>query len=261
MTNSVVLIKQVPDTNGERNLVDGSWVVDRGSEVLLDEINERAVEAALQIKEKEGDGEVTVLTVGPEQATDAIRKALAMGADKGIHIQDDAIAGSDVVQTAWIIAKALGTIEGVDVVIAGNEATDGRAGALPAILSEYLGLPQLTSVRKLEVDGSSVKAERETDEGLYDLEASLPAIVSVSEKINEPRFPSFKGITAAKKKPIEVLSLSDIEVEAGEVGLDNASSKVTSATPAPPRTAGEKVEDDGNGADKILEFLTSKKII
>ncbi|HEV7422140.1 MAG TPA: electron transfer flavoprotein subunit beta/FixA family protein, partial [Mycobacterium sp.] len=201
MTNIVVLIKQVPDTWSERKLTDGDYTLDReAADAVLDEINERAVEEALLIKEKEGgESTVTLLTAGPARASEAIRKALSMGADKAVHLLDDGLHGSDVIQTGWALARALGTIEGTDLVIAGNEATDGVGGAVPAVIAEYLGLPQLTHLRKVTVEDGKVTGERETDDGVFTLEASLPAVVSVNEKINEPRFPSFKGIMAAKK--------------------------------------------------------------
>ncbi|HTY28160.1 MAG TPA: electron transfer flavoprotein subunit beta/FixA family protein [Mycobacterium sp.] len=263
MTNIVVLIKQVPDTWSERKLSDGDFTLDRdAADAVLDEINERAVEEALLIKEKEGgESTVTVLTAGPERATEAIRKALSMGADKAVHLLDPGLAGSDMVQTGWALARALGAIEGTDLVIAGNEATDGTGGAVPAIIAEYLGLPQLTHVRKLSVEGGKVTGERETDEGVFTLEASLPAVVSVNEKINEPRFPSFKGIMAAKKKEVTTLTLAEIGVEPDEVGLANAGSTVLSSTPKPPKTAGEKISDEGEGGKKIAEYLVAQKII
>ncbi|MFZ0832545.1 MAG: electron transfer flavoprotein subunit beta/FixA family protein [Mycobacterium sp.] len=263
MTNIVVLIKQVPDTWSERKLSDDDYTLDRdAADAVLDEINERAVEEALLIKEKGGgESTVTVLTAGPERATEAIRKALSMGADKAVHVLDDGMHGSDMVQTGWALARALGTIEGTELVIAGNEATDGVGCAVPAIIAEYLGLPQLTHVRKLSVEGGKVTGERETDDGLFTLEATLPAVVSVTEKINEPRFPSFKGIMAAKKKEVTTLTLGEIGVEADEVGLANAGSKVLSSSPKPPKTAGEKVEDDGDGGSKIAQYLVSQKII
>ena len=263
MTNIVVLIKQVPDTWSERKLSDGDWTLDReAADAVLDEINERAVEEALLIKEKEGgESTVTVLTAGPERATEAIRKALSMGADKGVHLLDERLHGSDMVQTVWALARALGTIEGVDLVIAGNEATDGTGGAVPAIIAEYLGLPQLTHMRKITVEGGAISGERETDEGVFTVEASLPAIVSVNEKINEPRFPSFKGIMAAKKKEVATLTLADIGVAADEVGLANAGSSGLTSTPKPPKTAGEKVSDEGEGGKKIADYLVAQKLI
>src|SRR6476659_6069089 len=207
MTNIVVLIKQVPDTWSERKLSDGDYTLDReAADAVLDEINERAVEEALLIKEKEAangaEGSVTVLTAGPERATEAIRKALSMGADKAVHLKDDGLHGSDVIQTGWALARALGTIEGTELVIAGNEATDGVGGAVPAIIAEYLGLPQLTHLRKVTVEGGKVTGERETDDVVFTVEAFFFTDTATTEKINEPRFPSFKGIMAAKKKEV-----------------------------------------------------------
>ena len=262
--NIVVLVKQVPDTYSERKLRDDG-VLDRdATDAVLDEINERAVEAALQLKEANdgaGDSVVTVLTMGPDRATDAIRKALSMGADKAVHLSDEALAGSDAVSTAKVLAKAIGTVEGVDLVLAGNEASDGRGAAVPAMVADVLGWPALTHVRELTVEGGAVTGRRETDDGVTVLTAELPVVVSVSEKINEPRYPSFKGIMAAKKKPVATLSLADVGVDAGEVGLAHALTTVTSASPKPPKSAGEKVSDEGNGGDKIASFLVGQKLI
>ena len=262
MTNIVVLIKQVPDY-GDRRLSDGDYTLDReGSDAVLDEINEKAVEEALQIKEREGgDSTVTVLTAGPDKAGEAIRKALSMGADKGIHLNDPGMHGSDMVQTGWALARALGQVEGADLVIAGNAASDGTGGAIPAIIAEYLGLPQLTHMRSITIEGGRISGERETDDGVFTVEASLPAVVSVHEKINEPRFPSFKGIMAAKKKEVVTLTLADIGVEADEVGLATAISRVESSTPKPPKAAGEKFNDEGDGGAKIAEYLVAQKIV
>jgi len=262
--NIFVLVKQVPDTYSERKLRDDG-VLDRdATDAVLDEINERAVEEALQIKEREG-GEVTVLTMGPDRATDAIRKALSMGADKAVHLSDEALAGSDAMATAKVLAAAIktaiGTVEGVDLVLAGNEASDGRGAAVPAMVADVLGWPAMTHVRELTVEGGAVTGRRETDDGVTVLTAELPVVVSVSEKINEPRYPSFKGIMAAKKKPVASLSLADVGVDAGEVGLANALTTVTSASPKPPKSAGEKVSDEGDGGDKIASFLVGQKLI
>lgn len=259
MPNIVVLVKQVPDTYSERKLSDSDHTLDRESaDAVLDEINERAVEEALVLKEAH-DGEVTVLTVGPDRATDAIRKALSMGADKAVHVVDDSLHGSDLLQTAKVLAAAIKTVGEVDLVIAGNEASDGQGGAVPAVVAEILGVPQLTHARKVELDGSTVKVTRETDEGLTHLEASLPVVISVGEKINEPRYPSFKGIMAAKKKPVETLSVADLGVEG--VGLDAAWSTVVEASPKPPREAGQRVDDEGDGGTKAAAYLVSQKLI
>ena len=259
--NIVVLVKQVPDTYSERKLADSDHTLDRESaDAVLDEINERAVEEALQLQATHG-GEVTVISVGPDRATDAIRKALSMGADKAVHVSDAALHGSDAIATAKVLAKAVGTVEGVDLVLAGNEATDGRVGAVPAMVAELLGLPALTHARKVEIDGSTVKVERETDEGVLHLEATLPAVISVNEKINEPRYPSFKGIMAAKKKPVTTLTVGDLGVDAAELGIGGSWTKVLEAAPKPPRSAGQRVEDEGDGGTKVAEYLVGQKLI
>jgi electron transfer flavoprotein beta subunit len=260
--NIVVLIKQVPDTYSERKLRDSDGVLDRAaSDAVLDEINERAVEAALQIKEANEGSEVTVLTMGPDRAREAIRKALSMGTDKAIHLSDEALAGSDAVATAKALAKAVGTVEGVDLVLAGNEASDGRGGAMAAMLGELLGYPALTHAREVKVEGGEVTVRRETDDGVTLLKSSLPAIVSVGEKINEPRYPSFKGIMAAKKKPVTALTLADAGIDPSEVGLGAALTTVTSASPKPPKSGGEKIEDEGDGGSKIAAYLVTQKLV
>ncbi|MBA8824077.1 electron transfer flavoprotein beta subunit [Saccharopolyspora lacisalsi] len=259
--NIVVLVKQVPDTWSERKLSGSDHTLDRASaDAVLDEINERAVEEALLAKEAHG-GEVTAVCMGPERANEAIRKALSMGADKAVHLQDEGLHGSDAVATARALAAAIGTVESVDLVVAGNESTDGRSGAVPAMLAELLGWAQLTHARKVTSDGSAVTVERETDAGVATVEANLPAVVSVTEKINEPRYPSFKGIMAAKKKPVSVLSLADAGIDAGAVGLANAGSQVVSSAPAPPKEAGQKVTDEGNGGVQVVEFLSGQKLV
>jgi electron transfer flavoprotein beta subunit len=259
--NIVVLVKQVPDTYSERKLADSDHTLDRESaDAVLDEINERAVEEALQLQATHG-GEVTVVSVGPDRATDAIRKALSMGADKAVHVSDEALHGSDAIATAKVLAKAVSTIDGFDLVLAGNEATDGRVGAVPAMVAELLGLPALTHARKVEIDGSNVTVERETDEGVLHLKATLPAVISVNEKINEPRYPSFKGIMAAKKKPVTTLTVADLGVDAGELGIGGSWTKVLESAPKPPRSAGQRVEDEGDGGAKVAEFLVGQKLI
>ena len=203
--NIVVLVKQVPDTEGDRKLNPADNTVDRAAvDPVINYIDEFAIEEGLRLKEAHG-GEVTILTVGPERATESIRKALSMGADKAVHVSDEALHGSDSIQTAKVIAKALGTIEW-DVAIAGSEATDSRMAVVPALVAEALGVAQLSQARKVTVDGSTVTIERVTDTGYEKVEGSTPAVISVVEKINDPRYPSFKGIMAAKSKPIEVFA-------------------------------------------------------
>ena len=262
--NIIVLIKQVPDTYSERKLASTDGTLDReATDAVLDEINERAVEAALQLKEASDGSEVTVVTMGPDRATEAIRKALSMGADKAVHLSDEALHGSCAIQTARALAAVIGSAfpDGFDLVLAGNEASDGRAGAVPAMVADLLGVPALTHAREVTVEGSAVTVRRETDDGVTVLAADLPAVVSVGEKINEPRYPSFKGIMAAKKKPVSTLTLADAGVDASEMGLASATSSVTSAQPKPPKSAGEKVADEGDGGARIAAFLAGQKLI
>jgi electron transfer flavoprotein beta subunit len=259
--NIVVLCKQVPDTYSERRL-RGDGALDRdASDAVLDEINERAVEEALVLKEAHG-GAVTVVSMGPDRATEAIRKALSMGADAAVHLTDEALAGSDAVGTARALAGAIGTVGEVDLVLAGNEASDGRSAAVPAMIAEVLGLPVLTHARKVTVEGGTLTVHRETDDGLVVLSAELPAVVSVGEKINEPRYPSFKGIMAAKKKPVETWSLADLELTPEQVGGSSAWTEVVEVTARPARTAGTIVTDeDGSGAAGLVEFLSTNKFL
>ncbi|NKY80378.1 electron transfer flavoprotein subunit beta/FixA family protein [Nocardiopsis dassonvillei] len=254
------MVKQVPDTATERKLNPDDKTLDRAaSDGVINELDEYAIEEALQLKEKHG-GEVTILTMGPDQATDSIRKALSMGADKAVFVNDAALHGSDSLQTAYALAQALGTIE-FDVVVLGSESTDARTGVVGAALAEYLGLPQLTFARKVDIDGSTIRIQRQTDYG-YDLvEAQLPAVVSVVEKINEPRYPSFKLIMQAKKKPVDKKSAADAGIDTARVGLANATTETVDFDAAPPRAAGTVVKDEGDGAAKIAEFLVEKKFV
>ncbi len=259
--NIVVLIKQVPDTWSERRLTDSDHTLDRASaDVVLDEINERAVEEALKIKEAEG-GEVTVVTMGPPRASEAIRKALSMGADSAVHLTDAGLHGSCAVQTAKALAKVIGTLGDADLIIAGNEATDGTVGAIPAMVADLLGLPELTHARKLTIEGRTVTIERDTPDGVTVLGADLPAVVSVNEKINEPRYPSFKGIMAAKKKPVRTVSLADVGIAPSDVGIATATSTVIESAPRPPRSAGQVITDEGDAADQLVQYLVGQKLI
>jgi len=258
--NIVVLVKQVPDTYSERRL-RGDGALDRdASDAVLDEINERAVEEALQLKEAH-DATVTVVSMGPDRATEAIRKALSMGADAAVHLSDEALAGSDAIGTARALAGAIGAVGDVDLVLAGNEASDGRSAAVPAMIAEILGLPSLTHARQVTVDGGALTVHRETDDGVTVLSADLPAVVSVGEKINEPRYPSFKGIMAAKKKKVTTLSLADAGLDASQVGAAGALTAVVEATPKPPKSAGEKIVDGGDGGAQVAAFLVAQKLI
>ena len=260
--NIVVLVKQVPDTWAERKLDPSDSTLDRDSvDAVMNEIDEYAVEEALRLKESQG-GEVTVLCMGPERAVETIRKALAMGADKAVHVTDEALAGSCAVQTSEVLAKALGTLEdGYDLVLLGSESTDARLSIMAPLLAERLGVPQLSNARKVTAEDGKIVIERQTDYG-YDLvEGSTPAVVSVVEKTNEPRYPSFKGIMAAKKKPLTTVAVADLGLDASAVGLESATNQVADFTDRPPKQAGEKITDEGDGGAKLAAFLVAEKII
>jgi electron transfer flavoprotein beta subunit len=258
--NIVVCVKQVPDTAVERTLRPGEGTLERERlDGLINELDEYAIEEGLKIAEAHG-GEVTILSVGPVKAAESVRKALSMGADRAVHVADEAIAGSDALATSLVLAQALRRT-GFDLVILGSESTDARTGVVPAMLAERLGVPQLTLAGRVEIDGTQVTVRRVSDEGVDTVTGPLPAVVSVVEKINEPRYPSFKGIMAAKKKPVQALSLADLGVDASLVGLANAATAVADFAARPPRAAGEIVADEGDGGARAAAFLAGRKFI
>ena len=267
--NIVVCVKHVPDATADRRFESDNTVDRVGVDGLLSELDEYAVEQALQIKEKSenpADVTVTALCVGPEKAVDAIRKALQMGADEGVHVSDQAIAGSDYVATSLVLAKAVEKIVAdkgqADLVMCGMASTDASGSVVPAMLAERLGLPQITFASVIESQGDQVRIKRDGDTATEVIGGTMPLVLSVTDQTGEARYPSFKGIMAAKKKPLETWSLSDIGVDAGEVGLSVAWSEVVDTTARPPRTAGEIVKDeDGSGAGALTDFLASKKFI
>jgi electron transfer flavoprotein beta subunit len=257
----VVLVKHVPDASADRTFSDGDHTTDRvGVDGLLSELDEYAVEEALEIAESL-EGEVVVLTMGPEQAADALRKGLQMGASSSIHVMDDALHGSDAIATSLVLAKALEKVGDVDLVLTGMASTDGSMSVVPAMIAERLGLPHIGFVGELTVADGTVTGRRDGDAASETVEASLPAIVSVTDQINEPRYPSFKGIMAAKKKPFETWTLADLGVDTAEVGLSAAWSVVEEVTRRPPRTAGQVVTDDGEGGRRLVEFLVAQKFV
>ncbi len=259
--NIVVCVKYVPDATADRQFEDDNTVDRVGVDGLLSELDEYAVEQALQLKEKNEGTEVTVLTVGPEQAVDAIRKGLQMGADKGVHVSDEAIAGSDALGTSLVLAEAVKKLDH-DLVICGMSSTDGAMGVLPAMLAERLGLPQVTLGSVIEMQGKEVRIKRDGDAATEIIGGTAPLVLSVTDQSGEARYPSFKGIMAAKKKPVETWSLSDLGVDASQVGLSASWSQVEETAARPPRTQGEIVTDeDGSGATALAEFLASKKFI
>jgi electron transfer flavoprotein beta subunit len=260
--NIVVCVKYVPDATGDRKFESDNTVDRDNVDGLLSELDEYAVEQALQIKEKLGDDtEVTALTIGPADAETAVRKALQMGADKGIHVVDDAIAGSDSLATSLVLAEALKKTEH-DLIMFGMGSTDGAMGVVPAMVSERLGIPGITFASEVTLEGDTVKIRRDGDTATVMVEGTLPVVLSVTDQTGEARYPSFKGIMAAKKKPVETWSLSDLGVDAEMVGLSASWSQVESTEERPPRSQGEIVTDeDGSGATALVDFLASKKFI
>jgi electron transfer flavoprotein beta subunit len=265
--NIVVCVKYVPDATSDRTFNESDNTTDRmGVEGLLSELDEYAVEAGLKLVESaaaDGSDEstVTVLTVGPDKAADAIKKSLQMGAHAGVHVSDEAIHGSDAAATSLILAEAVKKIGDVDLILTGMSSTDAAMGVVPTMLAERLGLPQVTLAGALTVEGGIATIRRDGDVASVTVTASLPALVSVTDQINEPRYPSFKGIMAAKKKPVQTWALADLGIDPALVGLAGAWTTVESFAKRPPRAQGQIVTDEGDGGTKLAEFLSAQKFV
>ena len=255
----VVLAKHVPDATGERTFAADGTVDRASSDGLLSELDEYAVEQALQVADERDEVEVVVMTLGPEDATDAIKRALQMGASAGVHIIDDAVHGSDALATSAILAEAIKNAA-PELVICGMASTDGTMGVIPTMIAERLGWPAVTLGATLSVADDHVTIRRDDDVASFTIEASLPAIVSVTDQCGEARYPSMKGILAAKKKPVETWTLADLGIEASSVGLDAAWSKVILTTPRPPKEPGRVVQEE-DGASVLIDFLAAGKYI
>jgi electron transfer flavoprotein beta subunit len=253
----VVCVKHVPDASAERAFSADLTVDREATDGLLSELDEYAVEQALRVADA-GDGvEVVALTVGPEDAAAALKRALQMGAAAGVHVLDDALHGTDVLGTSTVLAAAV-TKAGADLVICGMASTDGTMGVLPAMLAERLGWPAATYARHLEVTDGHATILREDDTARLTVEVDLPAVVSVTDQSGEARYPSMKGILAAKRKPVQTWDLDDLGLDAAELGLDAAWTRVVGVDPRPARDAGRVVTDtDGSGAAAVLEFLAA----
>jgi electron transfer flavoprotein beta subunit len=260
--NIAVCVKYVPDAQADRTFTEADKTTDRvGVDGLLSELDEYAIEEALLVTEA-SEGEVTVITVGPEQAADALKKALQMGADKAVHVVDEHIHGSDAFATSLVLAKAIEKLDPrPDIVMTGMASTDGTMGVVPTMLAERLGLPAVTYASELTVGDGTVTVRRDNDAASQTIEATLPALVSVTDQINTPRYPSFKGIMAAKKKPLETWSLADLGLDAGQVGLDAAWTKVQAYAARPPREHGQIVRDEGDGGQQLAAFLAEHKFV
>ena len=258
----VILVKHVPDATADRRFNAADNTTDRaGVDGLLSELDEYAVEEALKVAEAGEGVEVVALTMGPDGADAALKKALQMGAASGVHVVDESLHGSDALATAQVLAAAVSKIGDVDLVLTGMASTDGGMSVVPAMLAEHLGLAHVGFVGELTVDGATVTCRRDGDVASETIEAALPAVVSVTDQINEPRYPSFKGIMAAKKKPLVTWTLTDLGLDRAGVGLDAAFSVVREVTKRPERAAGTVVTDDGDGGTKLAEFLAAQKFI
>lgn len=249
----VVTVKQVPDPNSA-TVLETDHTLARDREVVLDPGDECGIEEGLQLKEAHG-GEVILVSMGPERAKDAIRKGLSMGADRGLLISDAQLAGADALLTARVLAAAIKP-ESPDLVICATESYDGSTGMVPPMLAELLGIPQLTIAKKVEIAGSTIKVQRQTSDGYQAVEASTPALITVTAGIAEPRYASLKGIMAARSKEIKQLTLADLAVERGEPG-----ETITGVTDAEARKAGAIIEDDGTAVEKILQVLAQAKVV
>jgi electron transfer flavoprotein beta subunit len=257
--NVVVCVKQIPDPAVPGELDPQTHWLKREGKLILDDSDAYGVEMALQLATAAGGGDVTLVSMAPNGETSGLRTALAMGAANAILVSDEALKGSDALSTAKVLAAAIKRAN-PDLVITATEATDGYTGTVPEQVAALLGLPSITFAKKIETADGKVKVERQTEAGYDEVEAPLPAVVSVTAGVVEPRYPSFKGIMAAKSKPVDVLTVADLGLE-GQVGAANARQEIVNVTAAEERQAGEIVEDDGEGFQKIVAFLESKKVI
>jgi electron transfer flavoprotein beta subunit len=255
-----VCVKQVPDAAVAKRIDPATKRLDRSGESALNAVDTNAVEEGLRLKEATGEGEVVVLSLGPQKAVDSLRKALAMGADRAVLVADDDAAGSDLVATSLVLAKALER-ENADLVLFGQQASDSDGAVLWAAVAERLRRPMISQAAELTLDDGAITGKRQTEYGYDVIRASLPAVVAVADSINEPRYPSLKGIMGAKKKPQDVVSLSELGVDAGSAGEQGSRTEVLGLSDPPPRGETRTIEDDGSGAAKIVEFLAEKRLL
>jgi electron transfer flavoprotein beta subunit len=258
--NVVVCVKQIPDPAAPPSLDSGSNTLARTGKLILDDSDAYGVEMGLQLADQAGGGDVTLVSMAPNGETSGLRTGLAMGAAKAILISDDTLAGTDALGTAKVLAAAIKRAE-PDLILAATESSDGYTGTTPVQIAEILGLPSVTFAKKVEVTGDSVKVERQTESGYDEVECPLPALVTVTAGVVEPRYPSFKGIMAAKSKPVDTLTVADLGIDAGEVGAAGARQEITDVSAADSRQAGEIVVDEGDGADRIVQFLEQLKVL
>ena len=255
-----VCVKEVPDAAIHKRIDPGTRRLDRSGEGALNQFDTQAVEEALRIKEAQGDGEVVLVSLGPAGALDSLRKALAMGADRAVLVTDEAAAGSDLVATSRALAAVLER-EGADLVVFGQQSSDSDGAVLWAAVADRLRQPVISQVAELTVGDGTIRGKRQTEFGYDVIEAQLPAVVAVSDAINEPRYPSLKGIMGAKKKPQETLSGADLGVDAGALGEQGSGTTVLALGDPPPRGDARKIEDDGSAAQQVVDFLAERKLL
>ncbi|MHB1487418.1 MAG: electron transfer flavoprotein subunit beta/FixA family protein [Acidimicrobiales bacterium] len=258
--NVVVCVKQIPDPAAPAALDPTTNTIVREGKLILDDSDAYGVEMALQLVDAAGGGEVTLVSMAPNSETGGLRTALAMGAAKAILISDPALAGSDALGTARVLAAAIKRVE-PELVLAATESTDGYTGTTPVQLAELLGLPSVTFAKHIEVVGDTVKVSRQTEAGFDEVECPLPALVTVTAGVVEPRYPSFKGIMAAKGKPVETLDVAALGLSADQVGAAGAGQKITEVVEAEARSAGEIVVDEGDAHERIISFLEQLKVL
>ena len=258
--NVVVCVKQIPDPAAPQSLDPQSKTLVRQGKLILDDSDAYGVEMGLQLAEQAGGGEVTLVSMAPNGETSGLRTALAMGAAKAILVSDDALSGSDALSTAKVLAKAIARAE-PDLVIAATESTDGYTGTMPVQVAELMGLPSVTFAKNIAVSDGAVRVERQTEAGYDEVECPLPAVVTVTAGVVEPRYPSFKGIMAAKSKPVDQLTLGDLGIDPGQVGAAGAGQEIIGVADAEERKGGEIVVDEGDGHERIVAFLEQLKLV
>jgi len=257
----VVCVKQIPDPSAPGRLDPQTRTLVREGKFVMDDSDSYGVEMALQLVQAAGGGDVTVISMVPNAETKGVKDALAMGADRAIVVSDEELAGSDALGTAKVLAAAVRRAGDADLVLAATESTDGYTGTTPVQLAALLDMPSVTFAKKVVSDGTKVTVERQTDEGYDEVACPLPAVVTVTAGVVEPRFPSFKAIMAAKKKPCEVLGIADLGLDAGDVGAAGARQEILEVVVAEERAAGDVVVDDGEAHLTIVSFLESLKVI
>jgi electron transfer flavoprotein beta subunit len=263
-----VLVKEVPDAAVEKKIDSSTGRMDRSGEKNLNPYDTHAIEAAMQIKEGGAVPveEIVAVTMGPESAVRALHKAVSLGADRSVHLSDPAVAGSDVAATGYALAKTLQR-ESPDLVLLGQQSDDGECYTIGAVVAEHLGMPSLTQVIKMDVEGGvgsgSLRCERQAEYGYDTVQVQLPAVISVGDAINEPRYPSLKAIMGAKKKPLDTVSAGDVDIDASKVGGENSAAQWVAAKAPPAKAAGEIIEDEDTGetVEKIVAWLDERKLI